>query len=142
MAYAVHTINTYITGIQLHPCCDIGGGIRFAHYSCIVINDKAKIGSNCLIFQGVTIGSSRGIHHCGVPQIGNNVFISPGAKIIGNIQIGDYCFIAANSVVTHDVPNYSVIVGAPARIISNNGKDIVLRYQTELIIGNTNSVDH
>lgn len=107
-----------------------GGGIRFAHYSCIVINGNAEIGSNCLIYQGVTIGSSRGVHHSGVPKIGNNVFIGPGAKIIGNIKIGDYSFIAANSVVTHDVPSNSVIAGVPGKIINNHGKELVLRYQT------------
>lgn len=106
-----------------------GGGIRFAHYSCIVINDNAKIGKNCLIYQGVTIGSNRGFKNGGVPVIGNNVFIGPGAIIIGNVTIGDYSFIAANSVVTHDVPPNTVIAGSPAKIIGNNGEEMVKLYQ-------------
>ena len=85
------------------------------------------IGKNCTIFQGVTIGSIRGIKG-GVPTIGDNVIIFAGAKIIGNVKIGNNTVIGANAVVTHNIPDNSVAVGIPAKVISNNSKNIVKYY--------------
>lgn len=87
----------------------------------IVVNPLVKIGKNCNLSQGVTIGQlNRGIKK-GVPVIGNNVYIGPGAKVIGNIKIGDNVAIGANSVVVDDVPNNSVVIGVPAKIVSQKG---------------------
>ncbi len=74
------------------------------------------MGQNCLIFQGVTIG----VGTSGIPRIGNNVILSSGAKIIGGITIGNNVTIGANAVVTKDVPDNSIAVGIPAKVIAVN----------------------
>ncbi len=108
-------------GIEIYPETEIGEGLYIGHWGGIVVNPLVKIGKNCNLSQGVTIGQlNRGIKK-GVPVIGNNVYIGPGAKVIGNIKIGDNVAIGANSVVVDDVPNNSVVIGVPAKIVSQKG---------------------
>lgn len=114
----IHMINCRITGIQLSIGTEVGPGLYFDHYSCIVIAPTVKIGNNCTIFQGVTIG--RTWNGSAPPVIGNNCVICAGAKIIGDVKLGDNVVDGANSVVTKNVPAHSVVVGIPARIISND----------------------
>jgi serine O-acetyltransferase len=111
--------NAYKTGIQLPFETKVGKGLVFPHFSCIVINSKAIIGDYCTIFQGCTIGSVRGK---GSPIIGHHVVLASGAKIIGDVQIGNYAFIGANTFVNKDVPDNAVAGGVPAKIINMNGK--------------------
>jgi len=115
--YAVvrHWFWTIITGAEIHLNCSVGGGLLITHPNGIVIHPKAKIGVNCLIFQQVTIGSRNG----GVPVIGGNVDIGAGAKILGNISIGNHVKIGANAVVIHDVEDYCVCAGVPARVVGH-----------------------
>lgn len=120
-AAIINKHNQYLTGIQLPSGTSIGGGLLFSHFSCIVINRHSSIGHNCTIFQGVTIGSVRGPKG-GVPSIGNNVVICAGAKIIGKVNIGNNVIIGAGAVVVNDIPDNSVAVGIPAKVISKNGK--------------------
>jgi serine O-acetyltransferase len=108
------------TGIQMPLPTVAGGGLRFLHHDCIVIAGSVKMGSNVSIGPGVTIGRSFGGKKSGVPEIGNNVVIFAGAKIIGNIKVGNHAVIGVNSVVISDVPPYAVVCGAPARVISEN----------------------
>jgi len=83
----------------------------------IIISPDAKIGKNCTIFHQVTIGNDyRDIKN--VPTIGDNVTIYPGAKIVGKVKVGNNVEIGANAVVTHDVPDHSLVVCAEQRIIS------------------------
>jgi acyl-[acyl carrier protein]--UDP-N-acetylglucosamine O-acyltransferase len=89
-----------IGGISIPVRCQIGGGLQMPHTNGIVINVGAKIGCNCDIYQQVTIGEMKG----GLPTIGNNVFIGPGAKILGDVKIGDGACIGANALVISDVP--------------------------------------
>ena len=102
-------------------CCDfkikteIGKGLHIPHPIGIVINGKAKIGNNCTIMQQVTIGNK--LNDDKIPEIGNNVFIGAGAKIIGNIKIEDNVIIGANAVVTKSIPKNCIVAGIPARII-------------------------
>ncbi len=105
---------SYITGFQIPPkVC--GPGLRIFHYGWIVINENARIGSNLTIYPGVEIGhKSRGM---GAPQIGDNCFIGAGAKIFGNIRIGNNVTIAPNAVVIKDVPDNCIVGGVPAKII-------------------------
>lgn len=111
----------YLTGIQLSIGTKVGPGLTFTHFSCIVINKFAQIGKNCTIYQGVTIGTIRG--HKGYPIIGNNVVLSSGVSIIGNVKIGNNVIIGAGSVVTKDIPDNAVAIGIPAKVISYNGPD-------------------
>lgn len=116
IVFLIHKHNQYLTGIQLRLETKVGEGLRFQHFSCIVINEATIIGKNCLIFQGVTIG----VGTSGIPRIGNNVILSSGAKIIGGITIGNNVTIGANAVVTKDVPDNSIAVGIPAKVIAVN----------------------
>lgn len=111
------------------PLNVFGPGLSIAHYGYLVVNSSAKIGENCRIHEGVTIGASRDSYWVKdanqlCPQIGNNVFIATGAKILGNIKIADGVVIGANSVVTSDVLESNITVGGiPARKISNKNSD-------------------
>lgn len=114
----IYFFNQRMTGIQVPVGTRIGSGLRFFHYNCIVIAYSAIIGKNCSIHQGVTIGRVFAGKKEGVPTIGNNVVIFPGAKVIGNINVGDYVVIGTNAVVVDDVPSNSIVAGTPAKIIS------------------------
>lgn len=88
----------------------------------IYISDESKIGKNAVIFQGVTIGAVRtkGSKKIGNPSIGDNCYIGAGAKIIGNIKIGNNCRIGANTVVYDDMPDNSVAIASPTKIITKD----------------------
>lgn len=91
----------------------VGHNIQLPHPMDVVIGDYAIIGNNCKLYHGVTLGQNRGKF----PKLGNNLIIYSGAKIIGDVHIGDNSVIGANSVVTNDMPSDSIIVGSPARVI-------------------------
>ena len=99
----------------------IGSGLYIGHIFGIVLNPKVVIGKNVNLSQGITIGVANRGPRKGYPTIGNNVYIGPGAVIIGNIKIGNNVAIGANCVVTKDIPDNAVAVGIPAKIISYNG---------------------
>jgi len=90
-----------------------GPGLCLVHYGTIVISPQAVIGENCRIHPSTSIG-----YFNGAPTIGNNVYIGPGAKLFGQITIGDNVTIGANAVVNRDVPNNVTVGGIPAKIIS------------------------
>ena len=108
-------------GIQISRQAKIGKGFYIGHYGTIVVSSKAVIGENVNISHGVTIGVSNRGNHAGVPTIGNFVYIGPGAKIIGNIHVGNHVAIGANAVVTKDVPDNACVGGVPARILNMEG---------------------
>ena len=96
-----------------------GKGLAIPHYGCVVINHTAQIGDNCRILDGVNIGATNGIEKA--PQIGNNVFIASGAKLMGDITIADDVAIGANAVVIKSITEPGTTwAGVPARKISNN----------------------
>lgn len=110
-------------GISIHCLTEIGSGLFIGHFGGIVVNRAVVIGKNCYIGQGVTLGQiSRG-EHKGNPVIGDNVYIAAGAKVIGNIKVGNNVAIGANAVVTKDVPDFAVVVGIPAKVISYKGSE-------------------
>lgn len=102
------------------PINVFGPGLAIVHYGTIVVAEGAKIGANCRIHEGVTIGATNGSNDAAI--IGDNVFIASGAKIIGNVRISDNVAIAANAVVVNDVISDSgcTVGGIPAKIISKN----------------------
>lgn len=110
----------YRTGIQLPANC-AGPGLHLPHGN-VIINENAKIGRNCKIHQGVTIGGQGRYDKPGAPVVGDRVVIGAGAKLIGNIRIADDVVIGANAVVVKDVIEPGITVaGIPARKISNEG---------------------
>ena len=129
------------TGIKIHAQAHIGPGLRIPHGGYIVIG-PARIGRNCEIFQGVSLGESVsaviGANSDGganskspLPAIGNRVWIGPGAVIAGGVTVGDDASIGANSLVVRDVPSRGVVLGVPARLVSRRGSFAQIRYRGE-----------
>lgn len=110
-------------GISIPCLTEIGSGFYIGHFGGIVINVATVIGKNCYVGQGVTLGQVNRGERKGNPTVGDNVYIGAGAKVIGNIKIGNHVAIGANAVVTKDVPDFAVVVGIPAKIISYNGSE-------------------
>ena len=123
----IHKHNQYKTGIQISLGHPADGGLFFPHFSGIVVNGGARIGKNCTIFHGVTIGSKRG-QKGGCPTIGDNVVLATGSAVIGNVKIGNNVMVGAHSLVLHDVPDGAVVAGNPARVINMNGKENTKEY--------------
>jgi serine O-acetyltransferase len=104
------------TGIEIHPGAQIGRRCFIDHGAGVVIGETTEIGEDVLLYQGVTLGGTgkeRGKRH---PTIGNGVVIGAGAKILGNIRIGNNTKVGAGSVVVHSVPDNSTVVGVPGRV--------------------------
>ena len=103
--------------IQISPNSKIGEGFYIGHTGRIIINPKAILGKNINIATGVTIGQENRGKRSGVPTIGNNCWIGTNAVIVGNIKIGNDVLIAPLSYVNFDVPDHSIVIGNPAKII-------------------------
>jgi len=117
-------LSRFFTGIEIHPGAKIGKNLFIDHGMGVVIGETAILGDNVTIYQGVTLGGTgkeKGKRH---PTIGNNVVIGTGAKVLGNITIGDNSYIGANAVVVRDIPPNSTVVGVPGRITKQDGKKI------------------
>jgi cysteinyl-tRNA synthetase len=107
----------WITGIEIHPAARIEGGFFIDHGMGVVIGETTEIGQDCLLYQGVTLGGTgkeKGKRH---PTLGRGVVVGSGAQVLGAIRIGDYVKIGANSVVLKSVPDHSIVVGVPGRVI-------------------------
>lgn len=107
-------------GIQIPLSVKIGKGLLMPHFGGIVVNSQTTIGDNCTLLHNVTIGNTKRGERRGAPSIGNQVYIGPGAVIVGGITVGDNVLIAPNSYVNMDVPSNSVVVGNPARVIEKD----------------------
>jgi len=119
-------VTRVMTGIEIHPGAEIGRRLFIDHGTAVVIGETSVIGDDVTIYQGVTLGGTgkeTGKRH---PTIGNGVVLGSGAKVLGNIRVGDNCRVGANSVVLRDVPNDSTIVGVPGHVILRQGKRVVI----------------
>ncbi len=110
-----------ITAIEIHPGAQIGKNFFIDHGFGVVIGETAIVGDNVTLYQGVTLGGVSIRKEKRHPTLGNNIVVGAGAKVLGNIMVGDYVQIGANSVVVRDVPSNSTVVGIPGRIIKMNG---------------------
>lgn len=108
-------------GIVIPQRMEIGKGLQIQHYGGIFVNYEAKVGKNCTISQDVTIGQANRGKNKGCATIGDNVYICPGAKIVGAVKIGNNVVIGANCVVTKDIPDNAVVGGIPGKVISYDG---------------------
>ena len=108
----------YKFGFQIPAGTKIGEGFYIGHFGTIVIRSKAIIGKNCNIAHGVTIGQANRGKLKGYPTIGDEVWIVTGSVIVGNINIGSDVLIAPNAYVNFDVPDHSIVLGNPAKIIA------------------------
>ncbi len=110
-----------LTGISLQPQATIGRGLYIAHGGCVHVGGKAVIGENCNLSHEVTIGIGGRGDRRGMPILGDRVYIAAGAKLFGQIVVGNDVAIGANAVVTRSIPDRSVAVGIPAEVISDQG---------------------
>ena len=110
-----------ITGVEIHPAAKIGRALFIDHGSGVVIGETAQIGDDVTLYQGVTLGGTgfqRGKRH---PTLGDEVVIGSGAKVLGPVNVGTRAKIGANSVVIHDVPENSTVVGNPGHPVRVDG---------------------
>jgi serine O-acetyltransferase len=115
-----------ITGIEIHPGAEIGHRFFVDHGMGVVIGETTIIGDDVTLYQGVTLGGTgkeTGKRH---PTLRNNVVIGAGARVLGNIIIGENCRVGAGSVVLRDVPDNSTVVGVPGHIVFRHGKRVVI----------------
>ena len=124
----ISQLSRFLTGIEIHPGARIGRRFFIDHGMGVVIGETAEIGDDVLLYQGVTLGGTgneTGKRH---PTLGNRVVVGTGAKILGNIKIGDHVRIGAGSVVVHPVPDHSTVVGIPGRVVRMRDQDGVLEH--------------
>ncbi len=117
LALFIQSRNSEVFGVDIHPACVMGKGILFDHATGIVVGETSVIDDNVSILQQVTLGGTgneQGDRH---PKIKSGVLISTGAKVLGNITIGEGAKIGAGSVVLKDVPPHTTVVGVPARVV-------------------------
>ena len=120
LARVVSQFSRTVTGIEIHPGARIGRRCFIDHGMGVVIGETSEIGDDVLLYQGVTLGGTgkeAGKRH---PTIGNGVVIGTGAKILGNIRVGDHVKVGAGSVVVRPVPDHSTVVGVPGRVVGED----------------------
>lgn len=124
IARAISQLTRFFTGIEIHPGATIGRRFFIDHGMGVVVGETCEIGDDVTIYQGVTLGGTgheKGKRH---PTIKSNALIATGAKVLGNITIGEYSKVGGGSVVLKDVPDHSTVVGIPGRIVRQNGKKV------------------
>jgi serine O-acetyltransferase len=115
-----------LTGIEIHPAAQIGKRPFIDHGMGVVIGETAIVGDDVTLYQGATLGGTGKEKLKRHPTIGNAVVIGAGAKILGNIQVGNNCRIGAGSVVLRDVPEDCTVVGVPGHIVLRHGKHVII----------------
>ncbi|MBT2627283.1 MULTISPECIES: serine O-acetyltransferase [Bacillus] len=124
LARLISQISRFFTGIEIHPGATIGRRFFIDHGMGVVIGETCEIGNNVTVFQGVTLGGTgkeKGKRH---PTIKDDALIATGAKVLGSITVGEGSKIGAGSVVLHNVPDFSTVVGIPGRVVVQNGQKI------------------
>lgn len=114
----------FLTGIEIHPGAEIGGGIFIDHGMGVVFGETTEVGHNCTFYQGVTLGGTSLQHGKRHPTLEDNVVVGAGAAILGAIVIGQNSKVAAGAVVVKSVPPNSTVVGVPGRVVFQDGKKI------------------
>ncbi|GAB4384012.1 serine O-acetyltransferase [Albidovulum sp.] len=123
LAYFFQMRVSEVFGVDIHPSARIGKGIMIDHAHSIVIGETAVVGDNVSMLHSVTLGGTGKEEEDRHPKIGDGVLIGAGAKVLGNIRVGNCSRIAAGSVVLHDVPPCKTVAGVPARIVGDAGCD-------------------
>ncbi|TQS72652.1 serine O-acetyltransferase [Rhodobacteraceae bacterium] len=121
LAYFVQMRTSEMFGVDIHPAARIGQGVMIDHAHSIVIGETAVVGDNVSMLHSVTLGGTGKEEEDRHPKIGNGVLIGAGAKVLGNIRIGDNSRIAAGSVVLAEVPACKTVAGVPAKIVGDAG---------------------
>ncbi|OON99348.1 MAG: serine O-acetyltransferase [Epulopiscium sp. Nele67-Bin004] len=131
LARVVSQVSRFMTGIEIHPGAAIGKRLFIDHGMGVVIGETAVIGDDVTIFHQVTLGGTG--KHVGKrhPTLENNVLVSAGAKVIGDITIGENSRIGSNAVILGDVPKNATAVGCPAHIVKLNNKKVNIKIQSK-----------
>jgi serine O-acetyltransferase len=124
LARFVSHVSRFVTGIEIHPAATLGPGLFIDHGMGVVIGETSEVGANVTLLQGVTLGGTSLKREKRHPTLGDNVVVGAGAKVIGNIRIGDGSRIGAGSVVVRDVPPNAVVVGVPGRVTYKDGRRV------------------
>ena len=119
IARLISQISRHLTGIEIHPGAKIGKRLLIDHGMGVVIGETATIGNDCTIYHNSTLGGTGKDKYKRHPDLGNNVMVGSGAKVLGPIKIGNNVKIGANGVVLHDIPDDVTVVGVPERIEKN-----------------------
>ena len=117
-ARLISAASRFLTGIEIHPGARIGPGFFIDHGMGVVIGETTEIGEDVTLFQGVSLGGNgkdRGQKRH--PTLGNHVLVGAGAKILGNIRIGEGVRVGSNAVVLQSVPSHCTVVGIPGRVV-------------------------
>lgn len=117
IARLISQIARHFTGIEIHPGAKIGKRLLIDHGMGVVIGETATIGNDCTIYHNSTLGGTGKDKYKRHPDIGNNVMVGSGAKVLGPIKIGNNVKIGANAVVLHNIPDNVTVVGVPERIV-------------------------
>ena len=121
LAYFMQMRISEMFGVDIHPNARVGRGLMIDHAHSIVIGETAVVGDNVSMLHSVTLGGTGKEGHDRHPKVGNGVLIGAGAKVLGNIRIGDCSRIAAGSVVLHEVPPCKTVAGVPAKVVGEAG---------------------
>lgn len=121
LALYLQSRSSQVFQVDINPAVKIGKGIMLDHGTGLVIGETATVGDNVSMLQNVTLGGTGKSHQDRHPKIGNGVMIGAGAKVLGNIRIGDCSRIGAGSVVLKDVPARTTVAGVPAKVIGEAG---------------------
>ena len=116
------------TGIYLPAGCEVGEGLYIGHFGTIILPLYGRIGKNCNVSQGVTIGLAGQGGRPSAPTIGDRVYVGPHAVVVGPITVGDDVVICAGAVVVRSVPPRAVVLGNPARVVSYDGSFEYVQY--------------
>ena len=122
LARALSHLARWLTGVEIHPGARIGRRFFIDHGMGVVIGETARVGDDVTLYHGVTLGGTtweRGRRH---PELGNDVVVGAGAKILGPIEVGSGSRIGSNAVVIRDVPENAVVVGIPGRVVAKDGQ--------------------
>ncbi len=111
-------------GVDIHPAATFGRGIMLDHATGLVVGETAVVGNQVSILQNVTLGGTGKEHGDRHPKIADGVLISAGAKILGNIKVGEGAKIGAGSVVLRDVPPHTTVAGVPAKVVGRPDSDL------------------
>lgn len=124
LARVLSQFTRFMTGVEIHPAAQIGRRFFIDHAMGVVIGETTVIGDDCVLYQGVTLGGTGNESGKRHPTLGDRVTVGTGAKVLGNIHIGDDVRIGGNSVVVKDVPPASTVVGVPGRVVRRNGQRV------------------
>ncbi|MEF8792933.1 serine O-acetyltransferase [Thiohalorhabdus sp.] len=115
-------LGRWLTGVEIHPAAHIGRRFFIDHGMGVVIGETARVGDDVTVYHGVTLGGTTWEHGRRHPELGSDVVVGAGAKILGPIEVGSGSRIGSNAVVIRDVPQNAVVVGVPGRVVAKEGQ--------------------